>query len=304
MKKFNHIWIFSDNIFGHEIQSRALALYLSDDIEVHYCSLRQPWLSFAPYLLPRFGQNIVWEMKPPNLHKNPEVIITCGRRMAALGKHYKKLINCKHIQILNPNDNPKNYDLLICPEHDSLSSVNCINIKGSLHKISPKYLKHQQVKPTLVSSKKSIALFIGNPSVPFFDQLDDLSHAIRSNFPLHNLIVCGSRRTPNKHFALIRKTFKHAQLCWLEVDDGGNPYQSLLTHSSQFVVTADSINMVCEACATLKPVIAIATKYISPKHKRFIDSISGHLSEFGKLKENSKPLIDLEKLSVEVINRL
>ncbi len=302
MKKFKHIWIFSDSIAGHEIQSKALASKLSEHITLYHCTIRQPWLSFAPRILPRFGKNIIWEKQQPDASQQPDVIITCGRRMAAIGKYYKRQLNCKHIQILNPGDNPKKYDVLVCPEHDELWGKNIIATKGSLHNVSPDSLA--KIKCQDSSDKQTITMLIGNPAEQFFKNLDKLSNKIKQSLPNHQIKVCGSRRTPSKYHSTIKMAFSNAQMVWLDESDGENPYLKLLACSDVLIVTADSINMLSEACATDKPVIVIGQEYISPKHQKFIESIFDRLSSFDNLKEANTPFNTLEEVSNKTFKQL
>lgn len=301
MKKFNHIWIFSDSILGHEIQSQAVASQLSSHVQLYHCTLRQPWLSFAPKILPKFVNNIIWENNQPDINQPPDAIITCGRRMAAIGKYFTRLLNCKHIQILNPGDNPKNYDVLICPEHDELKGKNIITSRGSLHNIKDQSLTKIKCE---IKPEKLISLLLGNPARGFFKEINTLSQQINHFFPDYALSVCGSRRTPEKQHDSIRNIFSIAHSMWLSKKDGDNPYQYLLACSDVIIATADSINMVSEACATSKTVIVTGHKYISPKHKRFIKSINERLSEFGQLKEVNEPLDTLEEVTNKIVNIL
>ena len=308
MKKLNYIWVFSDSILGHEIQSKALASKIAENSDIYHCAIRQPWLSFAPRILPRFGKNIIWEGKQPDLNLHPDAIITCGRRMAAIGKYYKRRTNCQHIQILNPGDNPKKYDLLICPKHDKIKAPNVIYSTGSLHNISSialNHIKSKCEKQVLFNpDKKIVSIILGNPSIKFFNQLNELAKNIQQKYPEHDLIICGSRRTPKKYFPLIKQQFRYAQSIWLSENDGKNPYKYLLACSEVLIITADSINMVSEACATNKAVIAIAQDYISPKHKKFIQSIRFRLSDFTNLKANNSPLETLKDVSKQVLLKL
>lgn len=298
----NHIWVFSDSIKGHEVQSVALANKLSDEISLFHCTIRQPWLSFAPRILPRFGKNIIWEKDKPDVSQPPQIIITCGRRMAAIGKYYKRLLACKHIQILNPGDNPKKYDLLICPEHDEIKGDNVITTQGSLHGISVASLAKIKCSD-VINTIKNITLFIGNPGKLFFQEMDKLAFNMDKHYPNHKVIICGSRRTPKKQHEQIKNSFKQAQLIWLSDNDGENPYLKFLACSDVIVVTADSINMVSEACATDKAVIVVGQNFISPKHQRFIDSVEDRLSDFNNLNKNSAPLSTLDNVVQSIVNR-
>jgi mitochondrial fission protein ELM1 len=62
--------------------------------------------------------------------------------------------------------------------------------------------------------------------------------------------------------------------------------------------------MVSEACATDRAVIAIAQDYISPKHKRFIQSIRYRLSNFNDLKAQNTPIDTLNEVSKQVLLKL
>jgi len=300
LKKLNHIWIFSDSILGHEIQSLALASKIAQKTSLFHCGLRQPWLSFAPRILPGFGKNIIWENKKPDEINLPDAIVTCGRRMAAIGKYYKKLLQCKHIQILNPKDDPKKYDLIISPEHDQMDCSNVISSKGSLHNISPKQLLPYKI----IKQHSIIGLLIGNPGKKFFNNINYLSDQITKAYPAHELIICGSRRTDEKYRTKIIQTFTQAKQCWFDDSDGENPYLSLLANSDIILVTADSINMVSEACATDKTVVALAKDIVSPKHKRFIRSLKVRLSKFGSEHSHPIPLDSLNQVAREVILKL
>ncbi len=301
MKKLKCIWIFSDSIKGHEVQSQALANRLSNNVKLFHCAIRQPWLSFTPRILPRFGRNIIWKNDKPSISMPPSIIITCGRRMAAIGKYYKRQLKTKHIQILNPGDNLNKYDLVICPEHDGISGNNVITTKGSLHTISITSLaKIKCSAPT----NKNIAIFMGNPGTKFFNNLDKLVIKIKNTYPNHIISICGSRRTPKNQAKNIRQSFKSANLVWLTEQDGENPYLKLLACSEVIIVTADSVNMLSEACATDKTVVAIGQDYVSKKHTRFLSSVENRLTDFSQQTEKTQPLKVMTDVVTQVIEKI
>lgn len=305
MKKTNHIWIFSDGIKGHETQSLALAKSIKEPYRIFHCGIRQPWLSFAPRILPRFACNILWYGHQVDLRDPPALIITCGRRMAAIGKYYKRQCACKHVQILNPGDKASNYDILIVPEHDGIKASNVINIKGSLHEISSSYLQQVRKKhPGFSQSKPMIGLLIGNPSKNFIEQLSALNKKIQKHYSEHALMVCGSRRTSKELQHTIRKQFKHAKMLWFSDEDGQNPYQKLLAFGTVFFVTADSINMVSETCATNKKVVVLDSEYVSLKHQKFIHSLGSRIAGIADESRQIKALNSLEHVSTNVLSLL
>ena len=309
MKKLNQAWVFSDSIKGHELQSQALANEVCTSFITFHCGLRQPWLSFAPRVLAGFGRNIIWKNKQkPDIEYLPEVIITTGRRMAAVGKYYKRKYKLKHIQILNPKDKPENYDVLICPEHDGLSANNVIQIKGSLHQFSQNKLKQLNQKwrtKILAENNLVLSLFIGNPGKSFFKSLVNLSKEIDKQYPQFTLFISASRRTPSKYKKKITEIFKHAKLIWFSEQNGKNPYLGMLSCSDLFLVTADSINMISETIATDKPVVFLGYDSISPKHKKFIDSLNSRVIQIGEpLEKTYKPIYSLVDVGTQVLKRL
>ena len=66
---------------------------------------------------------------------------------------------------------------------------------------------------------------------------------------------------------------------WADRSDGENSYPGMLAWADRFVVSADSVNMISEACATGKPVHAFAPKPVAGKLARFHDALrnAGHL---------------------------
>lgn len=306
MKKLNHVWVITDGVKGHEIQSLALAHHVAENVSIYPCQLINPWLTFAPKILPFFAKGLKWKQSQPNFKKKPDAIISCGRRMAAVAKYLKTKTASFHIQILNPRDNRENYDLLICPKHDNMKGKNVITCLGSLHQFNRAYLRqlaHACLKKMSVK-QPVLSIFFGNPSKVFFKQLGQLSQKIKKHYPDHAIAICGSRRTDEKHQSMIKNAFSDAHVCWFSPQDGENPYQCLLVTSDVLVVTADSINMVCEACATDKPVVVVGVDNIGHKHKKFLGSIQHRLSILGDHQIINEPLNSMEKLAKSVLKKV
>jgi mitochondrial fission protein ELM1 len=57
---------------------------------------------------------------------------------------------------------------------------------------------------------------------------------------------------------------------------GENPYPSFIAHADVLIVTADSVNMTSEACATGRPVYVFEAANISNKHARFHEALRRH----------------------------
>ena len=66
-------------------------------------------------------------------------------------------------------------------------------------------------------------------------------------------MVSTSRRTSEPAARLLRGSLEGTD-SWFWDDAGPNPYLGMLAWADAFVVTADSVNMICEAATTGKPV--------------------------------------------------
>ena len=58
--------------------------------------------------------------------------------------------------------------------------------------------------------------------------------------------------------------------------EGANPYPQFLAHADLLIVTADSVNMTGEACATGKPVYVFEPSRGSAKFRRFHEALRAY----------------------------
>jgi hypothetical protein len=164
------------------------------------------------------------------------------------------------VQCQDPRIPPRHFDLVIPAEHDELAGPNVFPIVGSPNRITPARLAEarQQFAELFAKVRTSrVAVLIGGAS-PTHGSLDaraaerlgGLLAQIACNY---GLMVSTSRRTTNEAAAILRKRMaKTDAFVW--DDTGDNPYLGMLAWADAFIVTADSVNMICEAAATGKPV--------------------------------------------------
>jgi len=89
-----------------------------------------------------------------------------------------------------------------------------------------------------------------------------------------------SRRTPAELVARLRRHYADGpHLLWCAERDGVNPYPGLLAWAERIVCTADSVNMLSEACATDAPVFVHAPQRASGRLQHFL----GALAERGRI---------------------
>jgi uncharacterized protein len=211
----------------------------------------------------------------------------------------------------NPVIDPSRFDLVVVPRHDELTGPNVMTTRGALHRVTPELLKEggQQFLPLIASLPRPYfgALIGGSNSVysltpremkPLAAQLADLARTSGGS-----LIVTPSRRTGEANLAILQEALKDMQH-YIWDGTGVNPYYGILDQADAFFVTADSVNMVSEACTTGKPVHIIELAGGSNKFRRFHQSLrdDGITRPFrGKLEQwDYAPLNDPQLVAVRV----
>src|SRR3546814_947431 len=90
----------------------------------------------------------------------------------------------------------------------------------------------------------------------------------------------------------------HPGLAWRDDGDGPNPYPGLLAWADRIVCSADSVNMVSEACATRAPVFVFEPGRVTGRPRRFLDALlrsEEHTSELQSLMRHSYAVFCLKK---------
>jgi mitochondrial fission protein ELM1 len=206
-------------------------------------------------------------------------VISAGRRSHPVAVAFKK----RHpevftIALLNPYRALPRFDLVIAPEHEGLCGPNVLPTKGVLHRITDESLKKALQQENFATLRRPLlGVLIGGAS-KHYNWTRSAAESLMAHCPpftqphlpcfrlllntlkeLHtagwSVVVLPSRRTPAW---LVQELDKcAASHAFIIVDKGTgafNPYISVLAASDALLVTADSISMISEACATQKPV--------------------------------------------------
>ncbi|AHC73892.1 hypothetical protein P856_685 [Candidatus Endolissoclinum faulkneri L5] len=275
-------WVLSDDIVGKHIQCLGLAAAAGLNPIIKH--IKPSWLLRA---MPLLGQvaSILPTISCGNIDKRwPEVIISCGRRTAGVALAIRSLASSRpflaHIQ--DPHIHPRNFDMLIVPEHDNIRGKNVITTFGSLNYQEPQQLA-EAAKPwlTKVANLPSplIAVNVGGSNKrynfspkavnSFVKDLRTMSQSSRGSL----LIACSRRTSEATKVALLNGLSDLPGIIWTGL--GKNPYLAFLHLCEAIVVTSDSVNMISEACSTGKP-LHIAT----------IEQETGKLAAFHKRLRN------------------
>tara|TARA_B000000565_G_scaffold57479_1_gene38152 strand:- start:2445 stop:3416 length:972 start_codon:yes stop_codon:yes gene_type:complete len=289
---------------------RALAEALKlESIEVTL-KPKFPWL-YLPAKLWFFGRYAYKSIDLNDLLKNsPNYIITSGRSTVYAGMYLKNFAQIrnkpmKSIHIMDPKVDPKNFDAVICPDHDQLSGPNVIKCLGTLHNLSDEALNayEPQLKfPPVPESVEILGVFLGGPSKHFvFDQLviNTIMKYLLKLSENHQLLISPSRRTPQTLIDQLSNQLDDKHYIW--TGEGPNPYLDILKQSDKLFVTADSVSMMSEFASLSKPLFIydLPSKKSSNKLSSLINQLVKH--HYAKLYEG-KPI--LETYSKKTLNSM
>ena len=246
--------------------------------------------NFWNYIPPKFTPTFEGILKKKFVCDS-RVIISCGRKSVVpsilLKKRFKNEIFNIHIQ--DPKVNLKNFDCIICPEHDSLVGDNVIKTKGAIH-----YLTNDEIQKNISylkpnqADKKVVTFILGGPNKYYNfseSQMDQMFSKIKNMFisTKYKLIIIPSYRTPENIIKLAFNYFNQDHLVVKNRDK--KAYLSSLGLADIIIVTCDSTSMISEAAITGKPV------YVARMgHKRSIH----RFEKFYKLFKDLGIIRDLE----------
>lgn len=276
----HHAWTLSDGHAGNVRQAAALARAMGVPVE------RDVVLeagALARLLSPRrwpganaaFGPDFSRLLASP-----PPLAIGCGRQ-AALATRLLRARGAQAVQILDPRLAPSHWDVVVAPEHDGLHGANVVTLLGSLHPVDDAWLDQARTRFAGFAdlpSPRTAVLVGGNSAHARVDNaalavlLEQLDTALSRGGG--SVLVTASRRTdPALHAPLRDFAARWPGTCWLGADDGENPYPGLLAWADRIVCTADSVNMVSEACATSVPVFVFDPMQVRGRPRRFLDTL-------------------------------
>ena len=273
-------WIITDGKAGMDVQARGVADALGLDYEMKHVVPRGLWKLAAPWgpVAPaeRFGAGGA-QFAPPW----PAVAIATGRASIPYVRRLRQLAGPATYTIVlqDPKTGPNTADLIWVPGHDRRRGINVITTLTSPHSFSPQRLAALRMAvPAEIAAlpQPRITVVLGgkNGIYRFTDADDDrLERALESIGALGaSFMVTPSRRT---HRRLIRAvdaaTRRRPRIVW--DGTGDNPYPQFLAHADVLLVTADSVNMTGEACATGRPVYVFEPSGGSAKFRRFHEAV-------------------------------
>ncbi|CAD6260999.1 unnamed protein product [Miscanthus lutarioriparius] len=283
--------VFSDTRFATVVQINKLAQY----------SARNSQSFGLSSILEADTQKIVTMVRGTFEKEGPALVVACGRDTIPYASSIRRLApdNVFVIQIQHPRSRLGRFDLVVTPRHDYYvlttrgqqevprlfrrwitpqepPGPNVVLTAGALHQADSAALRfaaadwHAELAPL---PKPLVVVNIGGPTRNCKYDVDLAKQLVNS---LHNVLkTCGSvrisfsRRTPPQMSDVVLKEFSTHPKIYIWDGEDPNPHLGHLAWADAFIITADSISMLSEACSTGKPVYVIGTEHCRWKFSDF-----------------------------------
>ncbi|XP_019425237.1 PREDICTED: mitochondrial fission protein ELM1-like [Lupinus angustifolius] len=245
-------------------------------------------------------------MARETFHKDgPLLVVASGRDTISVATSIKRLApeNVFIVQIQHPRFLLNRFDLVITPQHDYYPLTphaqrqipwflrrwvtpweppgrNVVLTVGALHQADSTALRvaastwHDEFatlpKPLLVVN-------VGGPAgnCPYGVDLAKQLVVMLQNvlWSCGTIRISFSRRTPEKISRILVKEFATNPKVQIWDGEGPNPHMGHLAWADAFVITADSVSMLSEACSTGKPVYVIGAELCTWKFADFQNTL-------------------------------
>ena len=279
------IWVLGDHRVGNTNQAIALAEELKLSYEVK--NVKYNLLGNLPNFFLKFSPLHVASEFLKTLEKGafPQIIISSGRRTAPLALYLKEKSGnkAKVIQIMRPDIDSKNFDLLVLPQHDNVKQLNSniIRVIGALSNSGTKIKSGaEELAKNYPEIKNFIAVLIGGDTKKHkFTESNAKELALTlSNIAINHscpLFFSFSRRTSAMTKNIIKSMFAWPHIIYDPSDNLPNPYYGMLGKADFIICTGDSVSMCSEVASTGKPFYVYCPNdfKIVEKHRFFVQQL-------------------------------
>ncbi|WP_114945401.1 mitochondrial fission ELM1 family protein [Microvirga calopogonii] len=276
-------WVLTDGKAGDELQALSVTEALGITPELRRIKPRPPFTWFMPWgpIDPRERPSVPDSPLAPPF---PDLLVASGRRAVAYLRYVKKATSGRTYTVFlkDPRTGPETADFIWSPEYDRLRGSNVLNTLTPPHRISAGKLEASRAHsdPRLAHlPRPRVAVLTGGNSRHHRFTDEDVARFIRRLTAVAEtgagLMVTASRRTPPAlREALMGLAAAHEGFFW---DGAGeNPYVDLLAQADFIVATADSFNMIGEAAATGRPILAFEPSGGHPKLDVYTRALKAH----------------------------
>lgn len=249
----------------------------------------------------------------------PDIVLASGAatiaHARAIGKASKGKSFIAYLQ--DPHIAPHHFDFIWAPAHDKIEGDNVFKTLLTPHGLNKDTLTQAatQWRKKLIPdnlSGKIIGFSIGGKSRAYPFTQKDMQNITAQLTQLaeqgHYILTAPSRRTPSAYIDMLRQALApYPHYIWQAQDDTDNPYPAILGLADVLIVSADSVNMIGEACTTGKPTYIAALSGGTAKMNRFHNSLkqAGYVQDFtGTLTAAPTPITPPENPSHMIAEKI
>lgn len=259
------LWVLASPHSGDNTQLLALAEGLAWPFEVKRLVYRRFEEGLRTLKLPTLV-GVDLGASSPITPPWPDLVICAGRGAEAVAFWIRRNGNPKlrMVFIGTPWANPAKFDLVITtPQYGLPEAANTLRNDLPVHGVTPQKIAIEAARwrsRLAHLPEPRIALLAGGRSGPYLfkaetaaqlgAEISDLAKSLGGSLLVTTSARTGAPATQALAAAIAVPHYFHR---W-EKDRADNPFLGFLGHSDRIVVTADSISMLAEACATEKPV--------------------------------------------------
>jgi mitochondrial fission protein ELM1 len=225
-----------------------------------------PWERLVNWPFSTTLAGVVQERSSPLAPPWPDLVISAGRRNEPVARWIRAQApgRVRLVHVGRPWARLEGWDLVVTtPQYRLPERPNVLQNELPLHGVTPERLAEEaeRLRPRLNGLPPPyLAVLAGGPSGPYpFDAASGARLAHEASLLASklgaSLLVTTSARTPRPASeALIAGVSGPAFAYRWRRDDRDNPYFAFLALADHLAVSADSVSMMAEACATGKPV--------------------------------------------------
>ncbi len=275
-------WIFSDGKAGHDAQALGVVEALGLTPVIRRVDLTGLYKLMAPWgpVPSSSAGGARPSLEPPW----PAFAFATGRTTIPFIRALRRRAGLQTytVILMDPRTGPNSADLIWVPEHDKRRGPNVISTLTAPHRYSPARLRalNANAPPQIAAlPRPRIACLIGGPNGDYRYSAADETRLVETLGRLADsgagLMITTSRRTPERLAARIRGSVAAARSFFWD-GEGQNPYPDFIAQADMFVITADSVSMICEAAATGRPIFVFTPTGGSAKFDRFHSGLASY----------------------------
>lgn len=259
------VWVVTAYRAGEREQILALAEALGWPFEIKQVAHR-PWAWRVNLLRGSDLSGIDRAQSTPLEPPWPDLVISAGMRNEPVCRWIRAQSGgrTRIVHIGRPWAHPDNFDLIVTtPQYRLAEHPRVLQNSTTLHRVSEERLRREaeRFRPGLAGLPPPyVAVVVGGDSGPYTlgvraaERLALDANHLADRMGAALLVTTSSRTRTEAAETLSRWLRAPKQVYRWKPDDPDNPYFAYLALADAIVVTADSISMLTEACATRKPV--------------------------------------------------